>query len=301
MVKGLLLGNGMNARLNINNLSVACIGERFGANISVYSGIIQNVFGIQIKETFLIELDNVSKMTGIETLAGILYRYIRESKKGNWSDNDEYRLQDVITCICITSIFYLENGKINASYDSTLLPQMREYDYIYTLNYYEFWDQENKCIHLHGKVDLPKLSNEKNGMLISKDRLRLKAYAEAIESIRKTKNIIEFSPNEVVFAPEGVEKNKLVCVAGVFPSNKLFLSEDLLGYKSKELYTELHNVDELDVFGMSPYGDKSIIDEINKLERVRVYIHNMDKNNETKVWREKLTCQYELLDSKDMK
>lgn len=301
MVKGLLLGNGMNARLNINNLSVACIGERFGANILVYSGIIQNVFGIQIKETFLIELDNVSKMTGIETLAGILYRYIRESKKGNWSDNDEYRLQDVITCICITSIFYLENGKINASYDSTLLPQMREYDYIYTLNYYEVWDQENKCIHLHGKVDLPKLSNEKNGMLISKDRLRLKAYAEAIESIRKTKNIIEFSPNEVVFAPEGVEKNKLVCVAGVFPSNKLFLSEDLLGYKSKELYTELHNVDELDVFGMSPYGDKSIIDEINKLERVRVYIHNMDKNNETKVWREKLTCQYELLDSKDMK
>ena len=301
MVKGLLLGNGMNARLNINNLSVACIGERFGANISAYSGIIQNVFGIQIKEAFLIELDNVSKMTGIETLAGILYRYIRESKKGNWSDNDEYRLQDVITCICITSIFYLENGKINTSYDSTLLPQMRAYNYIYTLNYYEFWDQENKCIHLHGKVDLPGLSNEKNGMLISKDRLRLKAYAEAIESIRKTKNIIEFSPNEVVFAPEGVEKNKLVCVAGVLPSNKLFLSEDLFGYKSKELYTELHNVDELDVFGMSPYGDKSIIDEINKLERVRVYIHNMDKNNETKAWREKLTCQYELLDSKDMK
>lgn len=56
---------------------------------------------------------------GIETLAGILYKYIKGNKNNVWTDNDEYRLQDLITCICITSIFYDENGKIGQVYDKS--------------------------------------------------------------------------------------------------------------------------------------------------------------------------------------
>ena len=157
MAKGLLLGNGINSRLCINDLSVECIAERFKKNVLVYSVIINNIFGVQIAEDFLKNSEiSVSKL-GIETLAGILYKYIKGNKNNVWTDNDEYRLQDLITCICITSIFYDENGKIGQVYDKSKMPLMEDYDYIFTLNYIEFWDDEHRCINLHGKIDLSKL------------------------------------------------------------------------------------------------------------------------------------------------
>lgn len=52
MAKGLLLGNGINSRLCINDLSVECIAERFKKNVLVYSVIINNIFGVQIAEDF---------------------------------------------------------------------------------------------------------------------------------------------------------------------------------------------------------------------------------------------------------
>ena len=57
------------------------------------------------------------------------------------------------------------------------------------------------------------------------------------------------------------------------------------------------NVDELDIFGMSPYGDDSLIHIINTKLKVRVFIYNKDSNHETREWMRKLTCPYELLDS----
>lgn len=107
-----MLGNGINSRLCINDLSIECIAERFKKNVLAYSVIINNIFGVQIAEDFMNNSEiSVSKL-GIETLAGILYKYIKENKENDWTDNDEYRLQDLITCIGITTIFYDENGKI---------------------------------------------------------------------------------------------------------------------------------------------------------------------------------------------
>lgn len=300
MAKGLLLGNGVNAYLGIKDLSVVCIAERFRNNIVVYSSIIEKLFGVKIKEDFWESINCRPELLGIETLAGILYKYIK-NRKGRWTDNDEYRMQDVIACVCLTSIFYTKNGKINQSIDRSKIAWMDSYDYIFTLNYTEFWDVDKKCIHLHEEVELSKLGDEKKALLISKDRMNLTEYAKSIENIKKTSSIIEFNPNEVIFAPEGIEKNKLVCVTGIFPSNKLFPADDLFFYRSKELYTELDKVSELDIFGMSPYGDDSIIDKINSKDSVRVYVYQKDVSEETKEWEKKLTCPHELLDSAEMK
>ena len=301
MAKGLLIGNGINARLGIKDLYAKCIYERFIENISVYSVIIQKLFGVQIKDDFIKSLQEKSDDLGIETLAGMLYRYIESNKKQKGTDNDEYRLQDVIACIGITSIFYTKEGKIGSDYDKDMLPSMSQYDYIFTLNYAEFWDTDNKCIYLHGKVDLSELPNERNAILISTDRMNLKCYAEAIDYIKKTNNVIKIKPNNIVFSPEGVNKNKLICVAGIFPSNNLYPANDLFFYRPKELYAELGQVDELDVFGMSPYGDASIIEKINSINKVRIFVYNKDKNKETEDWKSKLTCSYEILDSTEMR
>lgn len=301
MAKGLLLGNGINACLGIDDLSVACIGERFKKNMVVYSVIIQNLFGVQIEDKFWESLGKQPCELGIEVLAGILYKYVKDNKKGVWSDNDEYRIQDVITCVCMTSIFYTESGKIGQCFDKTKVPSMIEYDYIYTLNYIEFWDKKYECIHLHGKVDLLKLGDEKRAILVSSGRMKLEGYAKAVEQIKKTNNVIQFSPIDIIFAPEGIEKDRLIFVTGIFPSDKLYPADDLFLYRGKELYTELDKVDELDIFGMSPYGDESLIDRINKKKHVRVYVYKKIENEETKTWEKKLTCKYELLDSTEMR
>lgn len=300
MAKGLLLGNGINACLGLNDLLVDCIEERFRNNVGIYSSIFENLFGIKINENFWDCINNKSRPLGIETLAGILYKYVKDNKKDVWTDNDEYRIQDVIMCICISSIFYTKYGKINQSFNETRMPLIDGYDYIFTLNYVEFWDTDHKCIHLHGKVDLSKLCNEKNAILISKNRMHLMEYSKSIKYINRTNNVIVFEPNDIIFAPEGIEKNNLISVTGIFPSNKLYPADDLFLYRGKELYTELDKVNELDIFVMSPYGDQSIIDKINSKNKVRVFIHKKNINEETKVWDKKLTCTHELIDSSEM-
>lgn len=301
MAKGLLLGNGINARLGIKGLSVECIARKFIKNVSAYSIIFKNIFGVLIPEDFLkISELSVSEL-GIETLASFLYKYVKQNKNDFWTDNEEYRLQDLITCICLTSIFYDENGKIGQIYDRSRMPSINGYDYIFTLNYIEFWDDEHKCIHLHGKIDLSKFPDENNIILISEERMNFKEYADAVGFIRRTNNIVGIYPNDIVFAPNDVKKDKLICVAGIYPSDKLYPADDLFLYTTKELYADLDLADELDIFGMSPFGDESIIDKLNSKNHIRVFIYNKDRNEETRVWESKLTCKHELLDSEDMK
>lgn len=177
---------------------------------------------------------------------------------------------------------------------------MDGYDYIFTLNYFEFWDIEKKSIHLHGRVDFTKFVDVKKAVFVSKDRMNLKEYAIAVKDIEKSNTIIEFSPNSVIFAPEGIQKKKLICVSGVSPSDNLYPADDLFLYRGKNLYTELDSVDEIDIFGMSPYGDDDIIDIINSKDMVKVYIYNKENNRETDDWIKKLHCPYELLDSMEI-
>jgi len=297
MARGLLLGNGINACIGIEDLSVKDIGKRFLYNVEGYSPIIENLFGVKINGAFREYIDDKYMVCGIETLAGLLYEYIKSNVNIKWTDNDEYRIQDVISCVCLSSIFYRKDGKIKGVYDKTKMPPIDRYDYIFTLNYVEFWDMEKRSTYLHGKVDFSKLDDIKNAVLVSKDRIGLKEYAIAVEDMKKLSSVIEFKPNDIIFAPAGIEKKKLICVTGIFPSDRLYPANDLFLYRGKELYTELDKVDELDVFGMSPYGDESIIDKINEKKRVRVYIYDKIGNKETNDWKKRLNCSYDLLDS----
>ncbi len=53
MVRGLLLGNGINACIGIEDLSIKDIGKRFLNNVKGYSIIIEGLFGVKINEAFL--------------------------------------------------------------------------------------------------------------------------------------------------------------------------------------------------------------------------------------------------------
>lgn len=300
MAKGLLLGNGINACIGIEDLSRESIQQRFLYNVELYSPIIESLFGVRMDKEFLGHINGKSTVYGIETLARFLYDYIKRETNIKWTENDEYRIQDVVSSVSLLAIFYLNDGKVGGKYNKEKVPQMEGYDYIFTLNYFEFWDIEKKSIHLHGRVDFTKFVDVKKAVFVSKDRMNLKEYAIAVKDIEKSNAIIEFSPNSVIFAPEGMHKNKLICVSGVFPSDNLYPADDLFLYRGKDLYTELDSVDEIDIFGMSPYGDDDIIDIINNKNMVKVYIYDKENNRETDDWIKKLHCSYELLDSMEI-
>ena len=103
MARGLLLGNGINACIGIEDLSIKDIGQRFLYNVEEYSPIIENLFGVKINENFRKYIDDKYMICGIETLAGLLYNYIKSNTNVEWMDNDEYRIQDVISCVCLLS------------------------------------------------------------------------------------------------------------------------------------------------------------------------------------------------------
>ena len=113
--------------------------------------------------------------------------------------------------------------------------------------------------------------------------------------------LVQLIRRYIVYRGTEVEKDKLVCVTGISPSNRLYPADDLFLYRAKELYADLDLVDELDVFGMSPFGDESIIEKINEKNLIRIFVYNKNENDETKVWESKLKCKYELLESDDMK
>lgn len=300
MARGLLLGNGINLHLGITDLNATKIFQRFISNLHIYEWIINSLFDVRITNDFLNKLQYHYENTGIEHVAGCLYMYIKDAHKGMWSVNDENRLQDLIACICLTSIFYNKNGLICRTYDNSKILAMQEYDYIFTLNYAEFWDDKHRCIHLHGDFDLDSSGDCKNVILVSECRMDLKEYAQAVDNIRRKCTVIEINPANIVFAPTTVKKNELLSVSGIYPSDKLFPADDLFLYMPKELYSELDVVDEIDVFGMSPYGDDMLIEKLNDKELVRVFVYNKDKSVETEEWKRKLKCKYKLLDSSEL-
>lgn len=295
MVKrGLLLGNGINNRIGIKSFSIDNIRDNFIENIKRYKPLFEASLDIIINEDEIIDALLNSKNKGIETLAGIVYKYAYEKIGSEWCVNDDIRLQDLLTCIAITTIFLDKNGKRKVKYDIKKLPDISTYDAVFTLNYCEFWDCKHITTPLHGRVDLNEIGDDVN-MLVSSPRMDYDKYREAVEKIANDNRIQIVNLGDLIFAPSEVIKEHLICVEGLYPSDRLFPEDDLYLVEKRVLYEEITKVDELDILGMSPYGDNSLISIINTKLKVRVFIYD---NEEEREWMSKLTCPYELLDSR---
>lgn len=195
----------------------------------------------------------------------------------------------------MTAIFHNKDGQGSFNIDESKCLDVSGYDAIYTLNYYEFWDKNKICRYLHGFYDLDS-SNKSTKYLLSRERSRLDLYRNAAYRLQGQVNYIDLT--NVVLAPECIPKTELIVVKGIRPSDNLFPDTDIYPRKGKELYKELGEVDEIDIFGMSPYGDDVLIDRINERSFARVYVHNLGKNEkEANKWEKMLRTKYEILDS----
>ena len=302
MQKNLLLGNGINIQLSIEKINNEEIAKRFANNLDIYNPIFELLFGINVSNHKI--NDNISNLDyiGIERLANILYEYLEKNTKKIKSINFEIRLIDTIICLAITSIFCDCNTLLGNNYKNTDMIHINEYQNIYSPNYVEFWDVNNICTYLHGHIDLKSIkSNKKPIFFYSKDRYKgLEEYRIEINKLSNRFNVIELYTGDIVFSPEFHSKRMLIAL-GKYPSNLLFPANDLpTAIKIKKLYVELEVVKNIEIFGVSPYGDNDLLDILNKMDMVTVYVYDKEKNKQTEKWNKSLTCKHIIKDSREI-
>lgn len=304
MGRNLLLGNGINMHLGVSNMGMNDIAIRFTQCLIRSSPIYELLFGINFNDDICIKLFPDIAKCNIELLADKLYDLVIHNTNKSLSDNLKMQLIDAIICTAITAIFYNEQEKLGNYYNKESVPNMALFDNIYTLNYAEFWDDSSKCTFLHGKYNMNSIiCDDKPVLHYSCERyLGYEGYKELIEEMKKDYNMCELYTRNIVFSPAFFEKVEIINL-GLYPSSSLYPAEDYFLREVISLYKELDGIDEIEVFGMSPYGDDNLINILNKMKNVVVYIHNRydkDNNKQADIWESLLKGPHSLLDSKEI-
>lgn len=295
-MRNLLIGNGLNLTNKENDfLYNNRIVFRFKENLKKYYQICKEMFRITIYN-FDGLLDSINENEGIEIVAGKVFDYIHDEvrKTGEFSWNDCYRLIELISEIAIKSIFF-ENKtfKIPTISDEYQEKIKNTYNNIFSLNYIEDWDIENKVIYLHGNIK--KYIN--NYCDISS---KLLTYNDVYKKF-KNKDAIKIDFSEIIFIPTNYLVDKYIYVEeGLFPQKcglNVYPANDLFPDGGRAIYGKIEEIDSLDIFGVSPYGDEALIKKISKIPQIRIYIYNLNQNEILK-WKEK-GINAEFIDSKE--
>lgn len=274
MAKILLLGNGINSYLGVGSLSASSIKERFLNNYEFYKYIIEEMIHIKLPDALYKYIEDKQTDNGIEQLVDDIYTEVHILKNDTWTYNDQYRIERILKSLSITSIFYDKEGKIDTRHSEYKMFDLKEYENIYTLNYYEFWDDNHVCKYLHGYFDYKNSKDGKNIKLIDKYIDRNDDFNNIKENLNG--NLVFERLQDIVFSPTSIEKSNNTNIKPLMPLRHMYPAKDLILTKSKSLYSELNAIDHLDIFGMSPYGDKNIIQEINKCKSVTVYVYGLN-------------------------
>lgn len=300
-MRNLLLGNGFNMHLDIKNMSVTDIRTRFQNCLVASSPIYELLFDISLTEEICNSLFQNIQKNGIESLTEIVHSYILENTSCKITLNLRMRLLDALICSALTAIFFNGSEKIGKKYNTSNLPNMNAFDNIFTLNYAEFWDNSNRCIFLHGKYDIDSVpTNNKPLLLYSHERYcGFENYASTITKLKSTFNTQPLNTSNIIFSPEFSTKSNMIAL-GRYPSENLYPANDLFLHQIHNLYTELDNITTIEIFGMSPYGDDSLIEKLNQMEHVIIYVYNKNNNIETKDWSNILKCPHTIKDSTEI-
>lgn len=303
MTKSLLLGNGINSYLGIDSLSTTSIKERFLNNYEFYKYIIEEMLHIKLPDSLHKDIADKQDNNGVEQLVDDIYKEVHNLKNDTWLYNDQYRIERILKSLSITSIFYDKEGKIDIKHSEYKMFDIKDYENIYTLNYYEFWDINHICKYMHGFFDYKNSKDGKNIKLIDKYIDKNDDFNNIKENLNG--NLVLVRLQDIVFSPTSIEKSNNTNVKPVTPSKGLCPANDFVLPKSKPLYSELNNINQLDIFGMSPYGDKNIIQEINNCKSVTIYVYglnNLLKSSleEVDEWNRVLKVEHTFKDSSEI-
>ena len=270
----LLIGNGINFCGTSDDFSSEAIAHRFGE-------VIQKRISNNDDEEFAY-FDGINKEleferceNNVEMLAYEVYEFVctkyKTYEKKDLSKNDEMKFISLIKNMAINAIFFKDSKFIENEIPEELVRKICLYENVLTLNYFEYWDKKSICKHLHGKIRRP-------------------FYSELTRA----------ETEELIFSPafNNITKTDVINM-GCYPSNGLVPSEDLYPKEAKELYKELDNIQRIEVFGISPYGDDELIEKLNMIEKVKIFIYKGKKNDdEIDEWKKRVSSA-EIVDASD--
>jgi hypothetical protein len=264
-MKNILIGNGVNFNSDCDLLTNEKIKSRF---IYFSNLFIDDIKQEELKQEVFKSIDSLTEFTGnIEEIAAKIYKNVENNiinKIGYFSGNHEQRLKGYLKRVALNAIFKEKDNRIFIDIKRVIVQNILRYNTILSLNYYEFWDDNKRSKHLHGNIDF-----DGNEIL----------------------NI-----DKCVFSPLlNIQKSKS---DALYPSDHLAPSDDLYLMDEYTLYKEFENINELDVFGVSPIGDKELMEALNKIEKVKIYVYDLNSNiKELDTW-QKILNHAEYLDSK---
>lgn len=282
MVKNILIGNGINLANENDFLNIESVKERFFNILEEKYTLFREALYLEALQFNEIKKSVLSKRSlSIEGLAGNLFEYIKHEieniRKFCW--NDCYRIIEIIGVICIESLFIVDKKLKYPKISKKYIKKISSYNNVFTLNYVEDWDENHECIYLHGRIK--KYLNEYNGEYL------MSYILMQTPEIRKLipKNVLKIDLYDVIFIPDNEMVYKYHYVGlGLFPNKcnlDVYPAPDLFPHSGKgDIYKCLDNLKSIEIFGVSPYGDKSIFKKTSKIEDVTIYIYNMAEDKE---------------------
>lgn len=267
MRSNLLIGNGINQCSDTKEFSANKIKDRF------CNALRKNTQDIQFEELrrLLIESEEVIRSKddlNIEQIASIVFSFVKErieKENGVFTGNQDQRLKRIIKKIAIETLFINDDEFIDINIWPQVIVAIYKYQTTFTLNYYEYWDHSNKCVYLHNKINRPKNGSEIDGY------------------------------EKCIFSPINGIKSKSETL---YPSEHLYPAKDLYPMGELLLYEPLKNIKSIDVFGVSPYGDRELIEKIRKINKKEIYIYKIEEHEEELNEWNKLVGDSEYLDSR---
>ncbi|MCK9289404.1 MAG: hypothetical protein RBS76_05545 [Acholeplasmatales bacterium] len=152
----LLLGNGVNLINDNKKFSSNSIAKRVNKLLPMaflFFPATKNVFYLEKVKEF-IDFENYNE--NIEQLFFDIYKGVILDKKFNYFNqmNDKKLLDfvDIIKKVLINAIFMDGIKFIKITVPNIIVNKIKTFNNIFTMNYYEYWDKENKAIYLHKKI-----------------------------------------------------------------------------------------------------------------------------------------------------
>ncbi len=252
MMKNLLIGNGVNLNTNSDIFSANNIRDRFYKALQ-NTGYKENEYNLKYCLQDWLNQVSIDK-ENIELIVNHAYTYVVNNIKNKESfvgSIDEYRVKKILTKVAVKAIFINDDNFIDLVINENIKNEIIKYDNVFTLNYYEYWDHTMKAKYLHGKIKRIDLANSIDS-------------AECIFSIKENENKSD--------------------VYIVYPSDNLTPSDDLHPGEELILYTELKELDELSIFGVSTDADNLLLDSIKSIRQKTIFVHGMNRN-EIREWK----------------
>lgn len=265
-MKNLLIGNGVNFNSNSDLLTNEKIQNRF---VYFFHLFIDDIKQDDLKYKLLESIDLIANFKGnIEEISAIIYKNIENSfstSVGYFSSNHEQRLKRFLKKVALNAIFKMNNKVINIEINDKYVQRFNQYDTILSINYYDYWDKNNRAIHLHGKIEFD---------------------GDEIKNIEKC----VFSP--LINSPKSKSEVS-------YPNEHLYPADDFYPMDEYSLYKEFEDLSAIDIFGVSPIGDYELLQAINKVQNIKIYVYDLNaRKQEVDSWK-KILKQAEYIDSKE--